>query len=97
MNSPDLNIKKRNIIKSFFSDILEAVSGTEQDFTERRLSRAILLLSIPAVLEMIMESVFVIVDIYFVSKLGADAVATVVLFSEGGNGNLKRFSIGITV
>lgn len=63
--------------KAFFSDIIEAVSGTEQDFTEGRLSRAIFLLSIPAVLEMIMESVFVIVDIWFVSKLGASAVATV--------------------
>lgn len=64
-------------IKSFFNNVAEAVSGTEQDFTEGRLSRAILLLSIPAVLEMVMESIFVIVDIYFVSKLGADAVATV--------------------
>lgn len=64
-------------MKSIFKDILEAVSGTEQDFTEGRLSRAILLLSIPAVLEMIMESVFVIADIFFVSRLGADAVATV--------------------
>ena len=62
---------------SFFREVNEAVSGTEQDFTEGKLSRAILLLSIPAVLEMVMESVFVIVDIYFVSKLGADAVATV--------------------
>ena len=70
-------ISNGNKFKSFFSDVTEAVSGTEQDFTEGRLSRAILLLSIPAVLEMIMESVFVIVDIYFVSKLGADAVATV--------------------
>lgn len=67
----------RNNIRSFFRDIKEAVSGTEQDFTEGRLGRAILLLSIPAVLEMIMESVFVIADIFFVSKLGADAVATV--------------------
>ena len=64
-------------MKSIFKDIIEAVSGTEQDFTEGRLSRAILLLSIPAVLEMIMESVFVIADIFFVSRLGADAVATV--------------------
>jgi putative MATE family efflux protein len=66
-----------NRFKSFFRDVAEALSGSEQDFTEGRLSRAILLLSIPSVLEMVMESVFVIVDIYFVSKLGANAVATV--------------------
>jgi putative MATE family efflux protein len=77
MNSENISIKKNNRLKSFFKDINEAVSGTEQDFTEGKLSRAILLLSIPAVLEMVMESVFVIVDIYFVSKLGANAVATV--------------------
>jgi putative MATE family efflux protein len=70
-------VKKENTIRSFFRDVAEAISGTEQDFTEGKLGRAILLLSIPAVLEMIMESVFVIVDIYFVSRLGADAVATV--------------------
>jgi len=64
-------------LKTLLHDVRESVSGTEQDFTEGRLSRAILLLSIPAVLEMIMESVFVIVDIFFVSKLGASAVATV--------------------
>ncbi len=68
---------KTNYLKSLLRDILEAVSGSEQDFTEGKLSRAILLLSIPAVLEMIMESIFVIADIFFVSKLGADAVATV--------------------
>src|SRR5512143_3388481 len=68
---------QRHGVRLFFNDIREAVSGTEQDFTEGKLSRAILLLSIPAVLEMIMESIFVIVDIWFVSKLGSDAVATV--------------------
>ena len=68
---------KGKIFRSFLSDVKEAISGSEQDFTEGTLSRAILLLSIPAVLEMVMESIFVIVDIYFVSKLGANAVATV--------------------
>ena len=71
------NTFTRSKLRQLFKDIAEAVSGTEQDFTEGKLSRAILLLSIPAVLEMIMESVFVIVDIYFVSKLGAEAVAAV--------------------
>jgi putative MATE family efflux protein len=64
-------------IKVFSRDIREAVSGTDQDFTETGLGRAIFLLSVPSVLEMIMESVFVVVDMFFVSKLGADAVATV--------------------
>ena len=77
MNIEKTSIKKVRRLRSFFKDVTEAISGTEQDFTEGKLSRAILLLSIPSVLEMVMESVFVIVDIYFVSKLGANAVATV--------------------
>ena len=77
MNSGNIPSGNSKRIRGFFNDVREAVSGSEQDFTEGKLSRAILLLSIPAVLEMVMESVFVIVDIYFVSKLGSNAVATV--------------------
>lgn len=62
---------------SLWSDIKASISGTEQDFTEGKLGRAVLLLSIPMVLEMSLESIFAVADIFFVSKLGAQAVATV--------------------
>jgi putative MATE family efflux protein len=62
---------------SLWSSVREAVRGSHQDFTTGSLNRAILLLAIPMVLEMVLESLFAVVDVFWVSRLGADAVATV--------------------
>jgi len=94
LHSEHTNIKIPKKLKSFFNNVAEAISGTEQDYTEGSLSRAILLLSIPAVLEMVMESIFVIADIFFVSKLGANAVATVGL-TESMMTIIYAISIGL--
>ena len=60
-----------------WSSIREALRGSHQDFTTGSLNRAILLLAIPMVLEMVLESLFAVVDVFFVGRLGPDAVATV--------------------
>lgn len=63
---------------SVFFLLKRALRGDEQNFTEGSINRAIFLLSVPMILEMLMESLFAVVDVYFVSKLGDnDAVATV--------------------
>src|SRR5215831_2523238 len=62
---------------SYWNAIREAIRGSQQDFTEGSLRRAIVLLAIPMVLEMAMESLFAIVDVFWVARLGADAIATV--------------------
>ncbi len=62
---------------SMLSAIVEAIRGSERDYTEGTIGRAVLMLSVPMVLEMLMESIFAVVDVFWVAKLGADAVATV--------------------
>ncbi|MBZ4402333.1 MATE family efflux transporter [Myxococcus sp. AS-1-15] len=54
-----------------------AVRGSTEDLATGPVDRAFLLLSVPMVLEMVMESIFALVDVLFVSRLGADAIATV--------------------
>ena len=64
-------------VKGIFKFITEAIAGKDQDFTTGSIRKAVFLLAIPMILEMCMESVFAIVDIFFVGKLGANATATV--------------------
>ena len=62
-----------NILRLF----AQAVKGVEQDYTTGSINKAIFMLSVPMILEMVMESLFAVVDVFFVSKLGTDAIATV--------------------
>jgi putative MATE family efflux protein len=61
----------------FWATLREAVRGSEQDFTEGGIGRAIFLLSVPMVLEMLMESLFGIVNVYWVAHLGKEQAAAV--------------------
>ena len=63
--------------QSLWSGVREALRGSHRDYTVGPIGRAILLLAIPMVLEMFMESLFAVVDIYWVGRLGTDAAATI--------------------
>jgi len=64
-------------MSKIISTLRDAITGKEQEFTTGSINRAIILLSIPMVLEMLMEGLFALVDAYFVSKVSVNAVATV--------------------
>jgi putative MATE family efflux protein len=62
---------------TLWQSIKEALRGSHQDYTTGSLNRSIVLLAIPMVLEMVLESLFAVVDVFWVSRLGSDAIATV--------------------
>jgi putative MATE family efflux protein len=72
-----LEAGSRSRIATAWTLLRQAVGGTQQDYTEGSLNRAVFLLSVPMILEMAMESVFGLVDVFFVGRLGSDAVASV--------------------
>ena len=62
---------------SLWQELKNAIRGSEADYTQITIKKAVFLLAVPMILELVMESTFAVVDIYFVGKLGASAVATV--------------------
>src|SRR5690606_10642899 len=63
-----------NTTPSIWAEVVDAIKGSEADYTKISLKRAIFLLAVPMILELVMESTFAIADIYFVGKLGPSAV-----------------------
>ena len=82
--------------RSLWSSVREALSGSHQDYTQGNLNRAILLLAIPRVLEMVLESLFAVVDVFWVGRLGSDAVATVGL-TESMLGLVMAIGFGVAL
>ena len=66
-----------NTLEKFFSNLKTALTGKETDFTSGSIRKAIFMLAIPMILEMMMESVFALVDIIYLSRVSVNAVATV--------------------
>jgi putative MATE family efflux protein len=76
-NSTPSEISRAGDSHTLWSDVRAALRGTNADYTRIPLKRAVFLLAIPMMLELVLESTFAVVDIFFVAKLGASAVATV--------------------
>src|SRR6476659_2216508 len=74
MSTPAATVREPS---NFWSSLRDVILGARFDYTQGSITRAITFLSIPMVLEMAMESLFGVVDVFFIAHLGADAVATV--------------------
>ena len=84
------------IDNSFWSILREAVWGTNRDFTTGSLGVAIFILAVPMIIEMMAESLFAIVDIFYVSRLGSSAVA-VVSITESMMYLIYSVAIGLSI
>ena len=82
--------------QSLWSAIRESLRGSQRDYTKGPIGRSIIMLAIPMVLEMCMESIFAVVDIKWVSYLGADAMATVGL-TESMLTLMYAIAIGLSI
>src|SRR5919204_415192 len=80
----------------FWLTVREALHGSRRDYTEGSVGRAILLLAIPMVLEVVLESVFAVADIFWVAHLGEDAIATVGL-TESIMTIVYTLAVGLTI
>ncbi|MES2691877.1 MAG: MATE family efflux transporter [Verrucomicrobiota bacterium] len=79
----------------FWRSVASALKGEHHDYTSAPLNRAVLLLAVPMVLEMIMESLFAVADVFWVSRLGKEAVA-VIGFTESVMTLIYAVAIGIS-
>lgn len=83
-------------IKSLYNAVKLSLNGEEQDYTQGSIRKAVFLLAIPMILELSLESVFALVDIFFVSKLGENAIASVGL-TESVITLVYSIAIGLSV
>ena len=81
---------------SFWSTVREALRGSRQNYTEGPVGRSILLLAVPMVLEVVLESVFAVTDVFFVSRLGENAIAAVGL-TESMMAIVYTLAVGLTI
>ncbi|MFY0673080.1 MAG: MATE family efflux transporter [Bacteroidia bacterium] len=71
-----MSASKSNLLK-FFNTFLESLTSGEKEFTKGSINKAIIMLSVPVIIEMIGEGLFAIIDMIFVSRLGENSIATV--------------------
>jgi len=69
--------KRTSVFKKIIITIKQSLSGEQRDYTQGSIPKAVFLLAIPMILELSLESVFAVVDMFFVGKLGQNAIATV--------------------